>query len=152
MGSPGRLSLHIPSVGRQPTERCGGGHERESILFVPLGWLDLATRTIPNAIVYPALVLAAALSPSGPGLEQSLGGGLGALAAWSAIRELSRGGRRRREDVRARRRRRRAPRPAHVSTVCAAHAARRGGAADAKPCSSAPDPGDPLDARVPFRS
>ena len=63
-------------------------------VFVLLARLDLATRTIPNAVVYPALVLAAALSPSGPGpgLAHSLGGGLVALAAWTAVRALSRGG------------------------------------------------------------
>ncbi|MCY4640872.1 MAG: A24 family peptidase [Chloroflexi bacterium] len=63
-------------------------------VFVLLAWLDLGTRTIPNAIVYPVLVLALGLSPSepGPGLAESLAGGLVALAAWSAIRALSRGG------------------------------------------------------------
>ena len=63
-------------------------------LFVLLARLDLATRTIPNAIVYPALVLALGLSPvgPGPGLAASLAGGLVALAAWSVIRTLSRSG------------------------------------------------------------
>ncbi len=63
-------------------------------LLVLLAWVDLATRTIPNALVYPALMLALGLSPSGPGpgLAESLGGGLVALAAWSVIRALSGGG------------------------------------------------------------
>ena len=63
-------------------------------LFVLLAWLDLRSRIIPNAIVYPALLLARGLSRlgPGPGLVESLGGGFGAMAAWSAVRELSRGG------------------------------------------------------------
>ena len=63
-------------------------------LFVLLAWLDIRTRLIPNAIVYPALLLAVGLSPTGPGpgLLASLGGGLGALSAGWAIRSMSRGG------------------------------------------------------------
>ena len=61
-------------------------------LLVLLAWLDLSSRIIPNAIVYPALLLAVGLSPAGPGFPESLEGGVGALAAWSAVRVLSRGG------------------------------------------------------------
>ena len=63
-------------------------------VFVLLAWLDIRSRLLPNAIVYPALLLAVGLAPTGPGpgLLESLGGGLGALAAGSAIRALSRGG------------------------------------------------------------
>ena len=63
-------------------------------LLVLLAWLDLRSRIIPNAIVYPALLLAVGLSPAGPGpgFPESLEGGVGTLAAWSAVRVLSRGG------------------------------------------------------------
>lgn len=63
-------------------------------LLVLLAWLDIRSQRIPNAVVYPALLLAVGLSPTGPGpgLPESLGGCLGALAAGSAIRALSRGG------------------------------------------------------------
>ena len=63
-------------------------------LFVLLAWLDLRSRLIPNAIVYPGILLAVGLSSTGPGpgLLESLGGGLVALGTGSAIRALSGGG------------------------------------------------------------
>lgn len=63
-------------------------------LLVLLAWLDLRSRLIPNAIVYPGILLAIGLSTTGPGpgLSESFGGGLVALGTGSAIRALSGGG------------------------------------------------------------
>ena len=59
-----------------------------------LAWVDLNTRTIPNKIVYPAIVLALVVAPLWPerGIVDSLSGGLAALAATSAIRTTVPGG------------------------------------------------------------
>ena len=48
-------------------------------LLVLLAWLDLSSRIIPNAIVYPALLLAVGLSPAGPGFRSR---SKAALARW----------------------------------------------------------------------
>ena len=59
-----------------------------------LAWSDLRRRVIPNRIVYPALVLALAVSGAWPdrGVAEALTGGFGALTVAIAIRGLSGGG------------------------------------------------------------
>ena len=51
-------ALH-PPLADDPIRRLVRG------LFVLLAWSALATRTIPNAIVYPAMVIVAGFSTSG---------------------------------------------------------------------------------------
>ena len=65
-----------------------------SAVFVALAWADLEHWVIPNRLVYPALVLALAVSGAWPdrGPLDALTGGLGALAAAITIRGLSGGG------------------------------------------------------------
>ena len=65
-----------------------------SACFLALAWSDLRRRLIPNRLVYPALVLALAVSGAWPdrGFPEALTGGLGALAVAIAIRGLSGGG------------------------------------------------------------
>ena len=78
--------------GREPAEiALGAGF---SACFLALAWSDLRRRVIPNRIVYPALVLALAVSGAWPdrGLVEALTGGLGAFAVAITIRALSGGG------------------------------------------------------------
>ena len=65
-----------------------------STIFLALAWIDLRRMVIPNRLVYPALVLALAVSGAWPdrGPLDALGGGLGALAVGSIARWLSHNG------------------------------------------------------------
>ena len=78
--------------GREPAEiALGAGF---SAIFLALAWSDLRRRVIPNRIVYPALVLALAVSGAWPdrGVAEALTGGFGALTVAITIRGLSGGG------------------------------------------------------------
>ncbi len=78
--------------GREPAEiALASGF---SAIFMALAWSDLRRRLIPNRIVYPALVLALAVSGAWPdrGVVEALTGGLGALTVAITIRGLSGGG------------------------------------------------------------
>ena len=78
--------------GREPAEiALGAGF---GAIFMALAWSDLCRRVIPNRIVYPALLLALAVSGAWPdrGVVEALAGGLGALTVAITIRGLSGGG------------------------------------------------------------
>ena len=78
--------------GREPAEIVlGSGF---GVCFLALAWSDLRRRVLRNRLVYPALVLAIAVSGAWPdrGVVEALTGGLGALTVAIAIRGLSGGG------------------------------------------------------------